>query len=316
MSFAAAACAAVLLACGPGQTTLAHGTMLAVRPTVNGLVRVIDLRTGRTRWHLPSGVLAGSLLVHRDGPLITWFDAATGARSGDAVLQAHGTFVLVGASQDGREAVLARTEKLSTTFAIVSPDGEREVSRPGHWRFVALNRSHLTALPASQPLPGPPLQQVDSNGGRYRFTLFRRGGAGVVQIVDTRSSRMRRVKLPGPATAEGLLPDAYRRDLWAVNASTGRYVLIDAAVGRVTSRFRYAVRRFAGIAPQLALAPDGEHIAVSEGGRVAILTPATRSVLRLRPHVAIALGWSPDERTLWVLGERSRVSPLRPGLVH
>jgi hypothetical protein len=316
VSFAAAACAAVLLACGPGQVSLAKGTLLAFRPTVDGPLRVIDLHDGKTRWRLPPGVLGGHLLVHRDGSLLTWFDAATGARAGDAVLQAHGSFALVGASQDGREAVLARTEKLSTTFAIVSPAGERDVSRPGHWRFVALARSQLTAVPASRPLPGVPLQQVDSSGGRYRFTLFRGGTGAAVQIVDTRTSRTRAIALPGPADAEALLPDPSERDLWAVNGATGRYVLIDAVAGRVVSRFRYAAGRFAGLAPQLALAPDGEHIAVSEGGRVIILTPATGAVLRLRPHVAIALGWSPDERTLWVLGERSRFSPLHPRVVR
>lgn len=315
MSFTAAACAAVLLACGPGQATLAHGTMLAVRPTTNGLVRVIDLRTGRTRWHLPPGVLAGELLVHRDGPLLTWFDAATGARVADAVLQAHGAFALVGASQNGREAVLARTEKLSTTFAIVSPHGERDVSRPGHWRFEALNGTRLTVAAASRPLPGRPLEQADSSGGRYRFTLYAARGADVVEMLDTTSGTRRTVALAG--TGYALLPDAEAAQLWVVSALAGRYDLIDAAAGRIVSSFRFAAgRRHAGTAPQLALAPDGEHIAASDGGDVIVLTPATRSVQHLRPHVAIALGWSPDERTLWVLGERSRVSPLRPGLVH
>ena len=109
-------------------------------------LRVIDLRSGETRWRLPLGVVAGHVLVHLDGRLLTWFDAATGARLADAVLQAHGTFSLTGVSQDGREAVLARTQKRSTTFAIVSPHGERIVRLAGNsWSFDALNGDNFSS---------------------------------------------------------------------------------------------------------------------------------------------------------------------------
>src|SRR5262249_349762 len=104
------------LDCSASQFEFAHGSLLGVRGSANMPMRVIDLRTGETRWRLPPGVVAGHVLVHQDGRLLTWFDAATGARLADAVVQAHGTFALTGVSQDGREVVLARTQQRSTTF--------------------------------------------------------------------------------------------------------------------------------------------------------------------------------------------------------
>jgi hypothetical protein len=312
VSFVAGACAALLLACGPGQTTIAHGRLLVVRPEVAGPLRVIDLATGRTRWRLPPGVLAGRLVIHRDGRLLTWFDAATGARTGDAVLQAHGTFALVGAAQDGRTAVLARTEKRSTTFALVSPAGEREVSRGGHWRFEALDGGRMTLVPAGRLALGTPLSAVDSASGRYRVTLYRRGLAEAVQTLDTRTGRLRVVALG--ATGFTLVPDAEDRQAWAVSLAAGSVVLLDARTGAIVSRYQFPAVAHAPYTVA-SLAPDGEHLAASDGGRVVLLTPATRTARQIAVHVSIALGWSPDERRLWVLGERSRLSPLRPRVI-
>jgi hypothetical protein len=313
VSFVAGVCAAALLACGPGQQTAAHGRLLVVRPTVDGPLRVVDLQTGRTRWRLPPGVLAGSFVVHRDGALLTWFDVETGARAGDAVLQTLGAFALVGASQDGRTAVLARTETRSTTFALVSPGGWREVSRAGHWRFGALAGGRLTLVPAARRAPGEAISAVDSSAGRYRLTLYRRGLAESVQALDTHTGRSRIVALGGLGYT--LVPDSEDRQVWAVSLAAGREALLDAATGAIVSSFQFpAIAR----APYTvaSLAPDGEHLAASDGNRVVVLTPATRAVQRVAVHASIALGWSPDERTLWVLGERSRFSPLRPRLVH
>jgi hypothetical protein len=132
------------LDCAPSQFTLAHGTMLALRVDVDKPVRVIDLRTGRTRWWLPAGVVTRDLLVHEDGRLVTWFDAARGTRIADALLARRGTFSLVGTSQDGRRAVLARTQHRSTTFVVVSPRSQRAVALGGRsWRFDALRGPRL-----------------------------------------------------------------------------------------------------------------------------------------------------------------------------
>src|SRR5947208_16293758 len=107
---AASAAGCSPLNCAPSQLPLAGGRLLAVRAAgVDGNVRVLDLQSGRTRWWLPSGMFGGRLLVHADGSLVTWFDAATGARVASGVASLHGKFALVGASQDGRRAVLART---------------------------------------------------------------------------------------------------------------------------------------------------------------------------------------------------------------
>jgi hypothetical protein len=313
MSFVAGMCAAALLACGPGQQTAAHGRLLVVRPSVDGPLRVVDLRTGRTRWRLPEGVLAGRFVVHRDGPLLTWFDVETGARAADAVLQVHGAFELVGASQDGRTAVLAQTETRSTTFALVSARGWRVVARAGHWRFGALAGGRLTLVPSSRRGPGSAISAVDSSAGRYRLTLYRRGPAESVQALDTRTGRSRILTLGG--TGYALVPDAEDRQVWAVSLAAGRVALLDAAAGAIVSSFRFpAIAR----APYTvaALAPDGEHLAASDGIHVVVVTPAKRTVRQVAVHTSIAIGWSPDERTLWVLGERSRFSPLRPGVVR
>jgi hypothetical protein len=313
VSFAAGVCAAALLACGPGQQTAGHGRLLVVRPQVGGPLRVVDLQTGRTRWRLPPGVLAGRFVVHRDGSLLTWFDVETGTRAADAVLQERGAFALVGASQDGRTAVLARTETRSTTFALVSARGRRKVSRAGHWRFAALAGNRLTLVPSSRRGPGSAVSTVDSSSGRYRLTLYRRGLAESVQALDTHTGRSRISALGGLGYA--LVPDSEDRQVWAVSLVAGRVALLDAATGATVSSFQFPALARAPYTVA-SLAPDGEHLAASDGDHVVVLTPATRTVRQLAVHVSIALGWSPDERTLWVLGERSRFSPLRPGVVR
>jgi hypothetical protein len=58
------------------------------------------------------------------------------------------------------------------------------------------------------------------------------------------------------------------------------------------------------------MSPDGEQIAVGDAGRVWFVHLASRQVVAGAPHVVLALGWSPDQRHLWAIGERSRVSSL------
>lgn len=58
------------------------------------------------------------------------------------------------------------------------------------------------------------------------------------------------------------------------------------------------------------LAPDGQHLAVSDAEHTWLVNLADLRVARGRSHVAIALGISPDERRLWLVGERGRVSAL------
>jgi hypothetical protein len=111
------------------------------------------------------------------------------------------------------------------------------------------------------------------------------------------------------------VPDVEDGQIWAVSLAAGRVALIDAARGSFRSSFEVAPLPYAPYTVA-SLAPDGDHLAASDGDYVEVITPATRSVQRVAVHTSIALGWSPDQRTLWVLGERSRFSPLRPRLVH
>jgi hypothetical protein len=327
--------------CALSETPIAHGSLLAFRPQGGAPLRVVDLVTGRTRWRLPPGVLGGHRLVHQDGALLTWFDAATGARTGDAVLQRHGAFALVGAAQDGRRAVLARTQTRSTTFAIVSPAAERTVILGGNtWTFDALDGTRLYLIhavaagydirvvdlatgalrprPIGERLHGVAWQRVASTDGRYVFTLYLgTHGSAMVHVLDVRRATARCVDLPGAGNANaavtyGLLADVDPRQAWAVSPGYGRVALIDATAGRIGSQYRFDAGRWNTVPVQAALAPDGDHIAFADGSHVWVSEPATHQVARLAAHTAIAIGWSPDQRKLWVVGQRSRVSWLRP----
>ena len=156
------------------------------------------------------------------------------------MLQAHGTFALVGASQDGRTAVLARTQTRSTTFVLVTQHGgERQVQRPGHWQFDALSgrRLSLSHGSTSEMRRGT----VSSVSGRYRCTLVAVSGDGdAVEVLDTVRGRRTTVRLPGSGSADAamtyvLVPDVDDRQLWAVSPGYGRIARIDLATA--ASRF-------------------------------------------------------------------------------
>ena len=333
------------LDCSTSQFAFAHGSLLGVRGNAHMPLRVIDLRTGETRWRLPPGVVAGHVLVHQDGRLVTWFDAATGARVADAVLQARGAFALTGASQDGQTAVLARTQRRSTTFAIVSPDGERVVRLGGnHWSFDALDGDNLFLVrmlsagyqirllrlasdilerrPLKDPheaatLTGVPWSRTSSADGRYLYTLYvDPNGKAMVHVLDTQAATAHCVDLPGSgdfnaASTYALVVDPDGRHLWAVSPGYGRVVHIDVLRHRVVDDYRFdasaAWNTNFGVA---ALAPDGERLAVTDGYHLWVVELAQRKVVARPSHVALALAYSPDLKRLWVVGERSRVTAL------
>ncbi|MFL5927311.1 MAG: hypothetical protein ACJ77E_10285, partial [Gaiellaceae bacterium] len=261
------------LDCWVGQFGFAHGSLLGVRGNSQMPLRVIDLRTGETRWRLPPGVVAGHLLVHQDDRLLTWFDAATGARLADAVLQVHGTFVLTGASQDGRVAILARTQQRSTTFAIVSPRHERVVRLGGNrWSFDALNGDNLFLVHALRvgyqirllhlgsgvlqreplkderddaTLTGVPWSRTPSADGRYLYTLYAGpNGDAMVHVLDTEAATAHCVDLPGSgdfnaASSYAVVVDPDGRHLWAVSPGYGRVVHVDVLTHRVVDAYRF-----------------------------------------------------------------------------
>jgi hypothetical protein len=332
------------LSCGPSQFLVASGRSLAVSFAPGSPVRVIDLTTGRTRWRLPGGVVTRGLVVHQDGALLTWFDAATGARVRDAVLGPRGTFVLVGTSQDARRAVLARTQRRSTTFAVVSPAGERDVSlRGGGWQFDALAgsklfllrtgrlgytvrlydlaRSRLTPRPLTDPQDGPlitgmPIARASSPGGRYVFTLYvHAAGRVMVHELDVVAGTARCIDLPGSgnvsaAMTYGLAVDPDWRQVWAVSPGYGEIAAVDVPGHRVRFHYPFQAGRRTGGFTTAVVSPDGERIAFTDAQHIWFAAPALRRVVHSRPHVAIALGYSPDQRRLWVVGERSRVAGL------
>ena len=334
------------LDCAPSQFVLAHGTLLATRQRADAPLRVIDLRTGATRWRLPAGIVTGDSLVHQDGALLTWFDTDTGARIGNATLQQRARFALVGTSQDASRAVLARTQTHSTTFAIVSrAAGRQQIVKLGGnvWSFDALRGSKLFLIktlndgyqvrlydlathrlvkaPLKDPgesatISGLPFARVASTDGRYVFTLYLgSGGGAMIHELDLVAGTARCVDLPGDgdfdaATTWGLVVDPDGRTLWAVSPGYGRVVAVDIAAHRI--RDSYSFQRAAWTAnPGVAvMAPDGERIAVTDAQHVWFVELAERRVVAGRSHVAIGLGFAPDLSRLWVVGERSRVSSL------
>jgi hypothetical protein len=334
------------LNCSPSQFVLAHGRMLAVRSAVDKPVRVIDLRTGRTRWHLPPGVVSHAALVHQDGALLTWYDLAHGTRTGDALLRQHARFALVGLAQDGRRAVLARTQHRSTTFAIVSPRAQRIIELRGNdWSFDALNGQYLFLIQTlrfgyevrlydlatnrlqAQPLKDPneralisgiPFARASSEDGRYLFTLYLGSdGNAMVHELDTAAGYAYCVDLPGSgdfnaATTWALVPDDDDSTLWAVSVGYGKLVAIDVASHAVRLRFSFQRPAWAANAGLAVLAPDAQHIAFTDAEHVWIADLANGRVATEPSHVAIALGWKTDQSALWVVGERSRVSRLAP----
>ena len=335
------------ISCSPSQVSLASGNLLVVRPDgLWGVARVVDMRTGATRWRLPAGMLSGRLLVHKDSQLLTWFNVATGARVGDAPLQLKGQFSLVGSSQDGSRAVVERNQTRKTTFAIVSQQQPQRIVVLGgnQWGFDALNGDKLYLLQylrsgysvrlydlasnklvvaplkdanESAVIGGTPWVRLSSNDGRYLFTLYlTQSGNAMVHELDTRSATARCVDLPksvdfNTASSYTLVPSPDGKTLYAVSSGDGKVAAIDIASAKVRSSFG-----FTSSAPNSpsgassAISPDGSHVAVALFGEIFVVDLAKHRVAKSN-HAAIALGFAPNGRTLWVVGQKSKVTALK-----
>ena len=333
------------LDCAPSQFVIARGGLLATRQQAESPVRVIDLRSGTTRWRLPPGIVTGNQVVHQDGRLLSWFDAATGTRIGSATLQLRARFSLVGTSQDASRAVLARTQARSTTFAIVSRSRAEQIVklRGNAWSFDALRGSKLfliksssegyqvrqydlakntlAAAPLKDPgepatISGVPFARVASNDGRYVFTLYLGpGGGAMIHELDLAAGTARCVDLPGngdfgAAMTWALVVDPDGGTLWAVSPGYGRVVTVDIAAHRIRDSYPFQRASWTPNPGIAVMAPDGERIAVSDAQHVWFVELAERTVVAGGNHVAIALGFAPDLSRLWLVGERSRVSSL------
>jgi hypothetical protein len=335
------------ISCSPSQVPLSHGRLLAVRPNgVWGMVRVVDLRTGVTRWRLPDGMMAGHLLVSKAGSLLTWFDVATGARVGDAVVQTHGQLGLQGVSQDGTRAVVGRSFKGVSTFAIVSRSGEQAVNLDGNnWGFDALAGTKLylleylkngyqvrlydlaTGTLDPQPLkdqeeaaliPGTPWVRLSSPDGRYLFTLYiKSSGDAMVHELDTRSATARCIDLPrstdfNAATSYTLTLSPDARTLWAVSTGSGKASAIDVASATVRRSFSFAATPVnSPNGASAAISRDGRRLAVSFLGDLWIVDTAQGRVAKQKPHAAIGLGWSPAGHRLWLIARATTPLDVR-----
>ena len=333
------------LSCAPNEVPLAGGKLLAVRTGgIGSNVRVLDLQSGKTKWWLPPGVFGGDLLIHQDGTLLTWFDAGTGARVASAVAHLRGTFSLVGGSLDGRRAVLARTERRRTTFAIFSPAGQRQVVLGGNtWSFDALAgdrlyliralrdgyqvrlydliRNTLDPEPLQDPgesalIQGVAWQRLVSSDRRYLFTLYLTGeGSATVHELDVRAGTARCIDLPGGGDFSGASTYALAlskngRTLWAISSGYGRVAAIDVVTRRIRTQFAFTGGARTGSAGIAAMAPDGRRIAITDARRIWFVEPDRKRVVLGQNHVAVAMAFSTDGRKLWVIGERSRVSSV------
>jgi len=336
------------LDCAASGVAIGKG-LLAVRPNgFNGPVSVVDLKTGKLRWRLPSGILVGHTLVEQSAAHeVTWHDAYTGAVTGRATFAGTtDTFSLAGLSQDGRRAVLIRRTP-DTTVVVVSRSDSTSFQLPDkNWDVDALSgnalylihyldrgyevrrydlgANALDARPlkdpkASSTIWGSAWERVSSRDGRYLFTLYLgpNGGAMVHQL-DLRSSAARCIDLPGTGSfnagttwAMELSPNG--KTLWAVSPGFGRVVGIDVArrVVRVAFRFRPgADLNGPPLSSVSAMSPDGAHMAVATGGTLLYVSLRDHTVVHGAPRTAIALGYAPGATRLWAVGKDERVSSL------
>jgi hypothetical protein len=312
------------LSCGPSQFSLAGGSLLAYRAAPADRLSVVDLRGGES-FTLPSGVLAGNVLVHQEGRGIEWYEASTGRKTADRVLPWKGR--LAGASQDGSRAVVFRSKR---SLAIVTPRSLRLVAlAPGNWDFDALRNGDLylirydgaggyqvrlldLAHPSaptrllkdpheSGTIWGQPFSRLTSADGRFVFTLYVAGnGASMIHQLDLRTRRARCIDLPGTgdygsAATWGLTLSSDGRTLWAVGPGYGRIVAVDVASRKVANAFRVSLDYWAvGRSSQTALSPDGSKVAFANGEELAVVDLAARRVVRRFKSRAIAVAYTPS----------------------
>jgi hypothetical protein len=329
----AAACSP--LNCAASQFSLAHGSLLGFRTAANKPVTVVDLQTGTPQWVLPAGLVGGDLLVHQDGATLAWYDASRGTKLDDVALPSV-EFTLAGVSQDGTRAVALDATGRETRVAIVSRSTLKTISLPGkQWevdalrgdnlflikylaaggyqvRLVHVGSGRLEAKPLKDPhesgtIWGSPFSRLSSADGRYLFTLYiGSNGGSMIHLLDLKAATARCIDLPGTgdygaaaSTATVLSHDA--KTLWVLSPGYGRAVAIDVATRKVVTSFRFQLLAWnVGTGTSAALAPDGQHVALSDNQTVAIVGLAEHKVIQRDPGKALALGWSPDGR-LWKL---------------
>lgn len=312
------------LNCGASQFSLAGGTMMGYRAQATASIKVVDLRTGMTRWTMHGGFEAGDVVAHMGaGGQIVWTDATTNTvvrRAANPQL-----FQLVGVSQTGARAVLQDGSR----FAVVSPGRQRVVTvPPGHWGFDALRGDNLFLIDygndggyqvrlvqlgtgtidpnvLKERIWGSPFARLASPDSHYLFTLYiASNGAAMVHELDLRTAAAKCIDLPGTgdyasAASWGMVLSRDGKTLWGVNPGYGRVVGIDVDTRAVKTAFRIALPYWAVTGTSAALSPDGSTVAIANDEEVAQLDLKAQRVVQRDKARAIAVGYSPDGSQLW-----------------
>lgn len=317
------------LNCAPSQFSVGDGSMLGYRSGAESPVTIVDLRAGKARFALPSGIVGGNLLVHKEGNTLAWYDTTTGEKT-DTVTLEHATR-FAGVSQDGKRAVgIQLTDGGSTTISVASTTEQRDLRIDGRdWDFDALRGDNLfliknlsgggyqirllhldTGKLDEKPLKDPhesgtiwgqPYSRLASPDGRYLLTLYiGQNGGSMIHALDLDTAKARCLDLPGTgnylaATSYAMVLSANGRTIWAVSPGYGRLVGIDIRARKVTKSFRIPVRlQDQGRGTRVALSPDGKKIALADMGTVAVLDLGTRKIVKRDPAAALAVGYAPD----------------------
>ena len=192
-------------------------------------------------------------------------------------------------------------------------------------RLYDLARNVLVATPLkdqdeSALIAGTPWVRLSSTDGRYLFTLYlTEAGTAMVHELDTRSATARCIELPhstdfNTASTYTLTLSPDDRTLIAVSSGDGKVAAIDVASARVRRTFGFAASApNSPVGGTAAISKDGKRVAVALTGDLWVVDVARHRVVKQKPHAAIAIGFSPNGRTLWLVGERSRVTPLLVG---
>ena len=260
----------------------------------------VDVATGRSlrslrlpgRWTLPATVIGGAPdAASADGQTLVL--ARAGARDSK--------FALLDASLRGTPRTVTLPGRF--VFDAIAPDARRmfliEQRAGGHYlvRTYDLVRGELVAgavvdkREPGEPMEGEPVARAVPAAASWIYTLYRKPSGPFVHALNTDGFALC-IDLPaaarsGAAVARewGLVLSPDEATLYAANPALGLVVEIDTRDPGVRRTARIP-RGAIGVAPRLAVSPDGATLYVPTGGGVAALDTSTLAVRRtlLRGH--------------------------------
>ena len=162
-----------------------------------------------------------------------------------------------------------------------------------------------------------PWFRQSSPDGRYLFTLYiTNTGKAMVHQLDVRAGVAKCIDLPGSGdfnsgTSYTLTASPDGRTLWAVATGYGKVVAIDVAGARVRETFDFQPTTAANPTSGVAGGGSRRRAALQVYDRGTLWFVSLRQArVEMRPRVSIALGFAPDGKTLWTLGQKSRVTSV------